>query len=314
MTLLRQAFRLVVVVFLASLLTFAITNLLPGNPAAAKLGQYATPAQVALVSRQLGLDQPALERFATWLGDALRGSLGTSYANGQTVTSLLAERLPVSLELIVVAELLSLVIAIPLALLSARKAAKAVDGALNTMAFLALAMPSYVVGVVAVYVFAVQLHWLPASGFTPISGGLVANIKTVLMPAAVLALGPLAINYRAVRAEAVRVLRSDHILAAQAEGISPTRILTRYALRPSVVPMVTLAGMSVGILISGSVVVEQLFALPGMGSLLVSSITGEDYPVIQGLVVIIAVVYVLANIGSELVILLIDPRVRRASA
>jgi peptide/nickel transport system permease protein len=314
MKLLRHLVRLVVVVFLASLLSFAITNLLPGNPVAAKLGQSATAAQVAAMSRQLGLDRPVLERYGQWLGDAVRGNLGTSYANDEPVASLIAQRVPVSLELVVLAELLSLVVAIPLGLAAARKATRLLDSTLNTMAFAALAVPSYVIGVAAIYVLAVELHWLPATGFVPLSQGLPANLRSLLMPAVVLALVPTAINYRAVRGEAVELLRSDHILAAHAQGISPMRILMRYALRPAVVPMVTLAGMSVGVLISGAVIVEQLFAIPGAGSLLVSSITGEDYPVIQGLVVIIAVIYVLANIGSELLVMALDPRTRHGFA
>jgi peptide/nickel transport system permease protein len=316
----RQAFRfvvgrivyLLVVLIAVTFLTAFLVNLLPGDPARAILGENATADQVKAVRLQLHLDQPIWERYLRWAGNALHGDLGISYRSNQPVTSSIRSRFAVSVELMILGQIVAIGFALALGSFAAFKARRWPDKLITGISFAFISAPSFVVGLVLVFVFAVQLRMLPATGFVPLSDGLWPNLKSLLLPMIAVSAESAAIYQRLLRADMVRTLREDFILAATAKGMSTTNILFRQALRPSSYSLVTLAGINTARMIGGLVIIETLFALPGMGRLLVDSINSRDFVTIQGLVALIAVAYVVINLLVDLLYLALDPRVRNA--
>lgn len=311
--LLRLA-RLVTVVFAVTALSFLLLNLLPGDPSIALLGPSAgDPRAKAELTHQLGLEHPIPIRYVTWLSHAVRGDLGRSYFTQQTVVGAVLERLPLTLELMLMAELIALALAIPLALISAARADGWIDKATGTCSFALLGLPPFMFGILLIYVFTVHWHLFPASGETPwfhIGSGVIATPRSLLLPAVTLAAGQFAIFTRVLRADLLATLRSDFILMARAKGIPTWRIMTRHALRPSSFSIMTLAVLSIGALVGGSVIVEQIFALPGMGRLIITSIYKRDYLVVQGSVVMIAVGFVMVTSILEVLYVVVDPRLQ----
>lgn len=309
--------RLVSVLLAVSALSFLLINLLPGDPTIAILGPAAGDKKAnEAVRKDLGLDKPLAVRYVSWLGRALHGDLGHSYATKQSVVGAIGERLPLTLELMMFAEVAALAIAIPLGIGAARRPGGAFDRASGSMLFGLLAFPAFMLGVLLIYVFAVKLQWLPATGqatWFHLGGGIVATPISVLLPIITLTAGQLAVFARILRSEMLITLRSEFILVAKAKGISENRVLTRHALRPSSFSLVTIAGISIGALVGGAVIVERMFALPGMGQLLVTSIYKRDYLVVQGGVVLVSVAFVMANVIVDLLYALLDPRVRRSA-
>ncbi|GAA5081114.1 peptide/nickel transport system permease protein [Thermocatellispora tengchongensis] len=309
---LRKALRLPLVLVVVTFLSFLLLNLLPGDPALQILGGSATEEARAQLRAQLGLDDPLFARYASWLGGLLTGDLGTSYVTSIPVLDALADRLPVTLELLVAAELLALALAVPLAVAAARRAGGAIDQGLTTLSFGLLSTPVFVLGVVLILVFAVKLKALPATGWTDFSVDPYWNLLSVLLPAVTLAAGQLAVYSRLLRTDLIATLQEDYITLARARGLSPRRILWRHALRPSAISLITAIGLNMGALIGGTVIVETLFGLPGVGRLIVESIFARDYLTVQGGVVLISVGYVLVNFAVDLVYAAVDPRIRRA--
>lgn len=306
----RHMLRLVPVLLGATALTFALVNLLPGDPSTAILGDQATPQQVQALRTELGLDRPLPLRYAAWLGDALHADLGRSLLTRQPVAQAIAERLPVSLQLMLMAQGLALVLGVALGVLAAWKRDGAIDRVISAGAYALLSTPVYILAIVLIYVVAVRLAWLPATGFTPLATDWVANLRGMVLPAVVLAAGPTAVYARLVRGDMIATLQEDFILLAKAQGHSVGYLLFRQALRPSVLPMITVFGVNTGVLIGGAVIIEQLFALPGMGSLMVEAILGRDYPLLQGVVLCVAVAFCIVNLLVDLAYRLLDPRIR----
>lgn len=306
----RQVLRLVVVLFCVTLVTFVIVNILPGDIAIVILGTLATPQDIAGLRADLGLDRPMLVRYFDWLGSALSGDLGRSYRNGEPVAQAIADRLPVSLELMILAQLVALGIAVPVALLSARKPGGFFDRLSASAAFGFLAMPNFMLGIVLIYLFSVTFDLLPATGFSPLSDGLWDNLESMILPALTLGLVEWTVLMRVLRADLLTTLKEDFILLARAKGLPPWRVLLLHALRPSSFTLITILGLNIGGLIGGAVIVEQIFALPGVGRLLLGGIFNRDLILVQGTVSFIAAAFVIINFLVDMLYAVLDPRVR----
>lgn len=302
--------RLLVTLLVVSLCTFLLTDLLPGDPALTILGENATDAQIASLRAEMRLDDPILVRYVSWLGDAVTGDLGTSYRTGQTVTEAIVERLPVTLELGLVSLVMSLVVAVPLAIWSAYRAGGLTDRILTSTSFGLMAVPSFMLAMFLIIVFAVQLGWLPSTGWVRFSDDPVGNLRSVILPAIALGANEIAIFLRVLRSDMLSTLQQDSIAMAKAKGLSTSRILVFHALRPSSLSLMTIVGVQIGGLVGGSVIIESMFALPGIGRLLVDSIAQRDLVTVQGLALVIAVAVILVNFVTDSVYSLVDPRIR----
>lgn len=308
----RQVLRLAVVLLCVTLLTYLIVNILPGDVAIVILGSLATPQDIAGLRADLGLDRPMLVRYFDWLGSALSGDLGRSYRNGEPVAQAIADRLPVSLQLMVMAQIIALGIAVPVALLSVRRPGGFFDRMSASAAFGFLAMPNFMLGIVLIYLFSVTFDLLPATGFTPMSEGLWDNLVSMTLPAATLGLIEWTVLMRVLRSDLLTTLKEDFILLARAKGLPPWRVLLQHALRPSSFTLITVLGLNIGGLIGGAVIVEQIFALPGVGRLLLGGIFNRDLILVQGTVSFIAAGFVLINFLVDMLYAVLDPRVRYA--
>ncbi|GAA2431295.1 ABC transporter permease [Actinomadura vinacea] len=305
--------RSLLVVLLVSFAVVALMSLAPGSVAAVILGEDATPQAIAALNAQLGLDQPFWAQYLDWLGNAARGDLGTSPITNQPVTEAIAERLPVTLQLAVMALLIALVVAVLLAVASAVRPASPLDRSINVVSSLLLSVPAFIAGPVLIYLFALQLGWFPVIGWSDVGEGLGGNLRGALLPAISIALIEIAAFQRVLREDLIGTLREDFVGAARAKGMGPAYVMFRHALRPSSMSLITLAGINLGRLMGGTVIVESLFLLPGLGQLLTTSIVSRDLIMVQGVVVFIAVLYVLINTVVDLSYRLIDPRVRKAA-
>jgi peptide/nickel transport system permease protein len=273
---------LVPVLLVVSFLTFGATTLLPGCIECQMAGvEGLEEDDLAEIRADLRLDDPITTRYGSWLGDALSGDLGRSFRTRQTVVDAVGERLPVTLELVVLSLTLSLVIAVPLGTISAYRAGGRLDRLIAGGSFGALAIPSFVLAVLLVYVFAVEMSWFPASGWTPLTEDPVDNLRTAFMPALAMAATNVAIFTRMLRTDMISTLQEQFVTTAQAKGLPPWRILVKHCLRPSSFSLLTVAGLAVGNLLGGAVIVEQLFALPGLGRLLLMSIAQRDLVMVQ---------------------------------
>lgn len=307
--------RLIATLFAVTFLSFIMTSLLPGDPAVAILGQDAIQNEELLeeVREDLGLNDPIPVRYVNWLGDALRFDLGESYINqGQEVSQIIKDRLPVTAQLAIMAIVLAVLMAIPLGVIGAYREGRWQDTTSSAAVQVALSVPNFIIGIFLIWLFAVQLRWLPASNWNRIGDGLWANLKTAILPATALAMTQMAIFSRLVRSDMIATLRENFILAARAKGLKDRYILLRHALRPSSLSLMTIIGINFGALLGGTVVIETLFAIPGLGFRLINAISQRDILVIQGITVFVAVVYVLVNTAVDLLYTVIDPRIRRS--
>ncbi|HVT76292.1 MAG TPA: ABC transporter permease [Acidimicrobiales bacterium] len=305
---------LIPVLIAVTALSYLLLKLLPGDPAVNILGPSATPAAVRALHKSLGLDKPVLSQYWHFVWNALHGDFGRSYQNNQPTLEALRQRLPVTLELLVLSQFLALVVSIPLAIRAATRPDGLLDRISTGVSFGFLALPSYVVGVVLVLVFAVQFHLFPATGYVPLTQNPVENLRSLTLPSITLAVAELATYMRLLRADMIMTLQEDFITMARAKGMPPRRILWLHAFRPSSFSLVTVAGLNFGRLIGGTFIVEILFALPGIGELTVQSIFSADYLVVQGTVLLVAVGYVMVNFLVDLLYVVIDPRVRHAAS
>jgi peptide/nickel transport system permease protein len=310
----RRLFYLVPVLLAVSLLTFLIASLLPGDLAYVILGDQATPENVEALRRDLGLDQPIWWRYFGWLGHVLEGDLGRSFRTGQTVLQAVVERFPVSFELMLLAQIIALVIGVPLAIICAARSGGPFDRFITGTAFGMLSVPTFLSAILLIYLFAVELRWLPATGYVPLSEDPLANLRFFILPALTLGLAEWPGIMRVLRSDMIATLQEDFITFAKAKGLKPYRILFVHALKPSSLTLVTITGINIGRLIGGTVVVEQIFALPGIGRLLVGAITTRDLIILQGVVLCVACGYVLINFIVDMVYAVLDPRIRHGHA
>jgi peptide/nickel transport system permease protein len=311
--LLLRLLRLAAVLLVVSMLCFFSLNLLPGDPARSILGiAGSSPEALAHMRHELGLDQPVLTRYLDWLKNALSGDLGRSYVNNQPVSSVIVDRVPVTIELIVLSQLIALAAAIPAAVIAAARRGSGVDRGISLGIFGVLSTPNFVAGFILIYLFAVQLQIFPANGYSPLSDGLDVHLGSLILPALALAGGPFALYQRVLRADLVETYSQEFMSVARAKGIAPTRAAFRHAMRPSLLGLTTSVGVTVGTLIGADVIIESLFSIPGLGSELVHAVGSRDYVEVQGIVLVIATAFVLINALVDLVYPLIDPRLRSA--
>jgi len=310
----RRLLYLLPVLLAVTLLTFLFASLLPGDLALTILGDQATPEKVEALRRQMGLDLPLWERYLHWLWGAMQGDLGRSFRTGETVIGAVLERLPVSIELMIMAEVLGLAIAIPLAIVCAVKSGSAFDRWVTGVAFAKLSLPPFMVAILLIYLFAVELNWLPATGWVPFGEDPIANIRSFILPAFTLAIAEWPVLMRVLRSDMIATLQEDYIAMAKAKGLKPWRILLVHALKPSSLTLVTVTGINIGRLIGGTLIIETIFALPGIGRLLVGAIYARDFIILQGVVLFVAVGFVLVNFIVDMLYAVLDPRIRHGRA
>ena len=302
---------LVVVLLVVTFVTFTLVNLLPGDVALAILGNGATPEGVARVRVELGLNDPFWLRYVRWLIQIAHGDFGRSYISRESVTEALVRSVPVSVELMALSLVLSVSLAIPTGLIAAYRAGRPVDRFLGLVASVLLAVPSFILSLVMMFLFALGLGWFPAVGYVPLSEGVLANLRTLAIPVATLALVEWPGFMLILRSDAIEVLQQDYILLAKAKGLRDRRILFRHVLKLSSFTLLTVIGWTVATLIAGALVIENIFALPGVGRLIVSAISSRDFMVVQGAVTIVAVGYVLVNFAVDMLYTMLDPRILR---
>lgn len=305
--------RLVATLLLVTFVTFMATSLLPGDPVNALIPIEAQQDRefVEQVREEWGFNDPLLVRYGRWLGDAVRGDLGDSYVTGRPIIDEITPRLPVTGELMVVTVLLGILIGVPLGLVSGYREGSRADKVVSAVAQFGLSIPNFVLGLVLIYVFAIKLRWLPATGWTRISDSVTGNLKSVAMPAMALAVAEVAVYLRVLRSDIIGTLKENYILSARAKGLKDRFILFRHALRPSSLTLTTLIGLNIAGLITGTIVIEQLFAIPGLGRRLFSAVFQRDYMMVQGLTVLLAAAYVIINATVDFIYIAIDPRIRR---
>ncbi len=309
--LLRRFIQLVVVTFIISVLVFLLVHLLPGDPTTIILGANDTAHNREVLLKQLGLDKPLIQQYFIWLSSVLHGNLGQSYLNHQPVTQILAEGWPIDLELIIISQIVAFAVAIPLALVTSRKPNRPVDNIATTGTFGMLALPPFVIAPVMVAVFAVGLHWFPATGYVPFTQDPATNLHDMILPSLAITAGSIAVYYRLFRSDLISTLQEDFITMARSKGLSSRWIMWRHAFRPSSFSLLAAAGVNIGALIAGTFIVEYLFALDGLGFSLVQAVQQRDYLVVQGITLVIAVVYVVLQFIIDFFFTVVDPRVTR---
>lgn len=304
--------RLIATLLAVTFLTFLLVALLPGDPVDTILGTGDRNAEtVAQIREDLNLDDPFFQRYFAWLGDAVTGDLGQSYITNQEVSDIISDRLPVTAQLAFMSIFLALILAVPIGVLGAYRQGKWQDTVTSAGVQVALSIPNFIFGIFLIWLFATQLGWLPATGWNRMSDGLLANLETAILPASALALTQLAIFSRLVRSDMMGTLQENYILSARSKGLSDRYILFRHALRPSSMSLMTIVGINFGALLGGTVIIETLFAVPGLGFRLINAINQRDILVIQGITVFIAAAYVIINTVVDLLYTVIDPRIRR---
>ena len=311
--LLRRLFHLAVVLFFVTLFVALLTAMLPGDPVDAIAG-FGSPEQKEALREDLGLDDPVYVQYGRWIGDFVTGDLGGYYSvtGERPVIDRVRDSLPVSLQLMVYAQVLALVIAIPAGVITAYRAGSRSDKVANATAFGMLAIPNFALALVLAYYVGVELGWLPVSGYVKPSEDFVEHARRMIMPTIALAVGQVAVYMRLLRSDMIATLQEDFITMAKSKGVSPRRVLWRHALRPSSLTLLTVAGLNVGTLIGGAILVEVLFSMPGVGTLLYEAIQARQYIALQSLVAIIAVGYVLVNFLVDVLYAVLDPRIRHA--
>jgi peptide/nickel transport system permease protein len=310
----RRIIYLIPVLVAVSLLTFLIASLLPGDLAYVILGDQATPEKVEALRHDMGLDQPIWWRYAGWLGHVLQGDFGRSFRTGQTVLQAVTERLPVSLELMFLSEIVGLAIGVPVAIACAVRSGGAFDRLMTGSAFAMLSVPTFLSAILLIYLFAVELHWLPATGYVPFGEDMIGNMRFFVLPALTLALAEWPGIMRVLRSDMIATLQEDYIALAKAKGLKASRILFVHALKPSSLTLVTITGINIGRLIGGAFIVETIFALPGIGRLLIGAIYTRDLIILQGVVLFVAGGFVLMNFIVDMLYAVLDPRVRHGHA
>jgi len=307
---LRRLLGVIPVMLVVGIFVFSLLHMAPGDPAAIIAGDNATPANIALIRTNLGLDRPLLEQFTSWGWATLRGDLGVSMFSQIAVTTLIEQRIGPTFSLAFTTMLVAVVIAITFGVLSAWKAGSLLDRMVMGAAVMGFSVPVFVVGYLLVYFVALQWRWLPVQGYTPLTDGLWPWLQHLILPSVALGLAYVALIARITRASMLDVLAEDYIRTASAKGVATLPMLLGHALKNAAVPIVTVIGIGVALLISGVVITESVFNIPGIGRLVVDAISRRDYPIIQGVMIVFAAVYVLINLAIDISYSFLDPRIR----
>ncbi|MBN4175584.1 ABC-transport protein, inner membrane component [Pseudomonas savastanoi pv. glycinea] len=312
MFILRRLLSSIPTLILVSLFVFTLQKLLPGDPVLAMAGEERDPAVMEYLRDKYRLDDPIPLQYLNWVGSVLTGDLGTSLRTEQPVTTLLASKLPVTIELAVLALLIALLIGIPTGIISAVRKGTAVDYGANVVALSGISIPHFWLGILLIMIFAVKLQWLPASGFVPMGEDFGQNLKTLILPAFVLGAGLSGILMRHTRSAMLEVLRTDYVRTARAKGLFPRTVILKHALRNALMPIITLTTLLFGELLGGAVLTEQVFSIPGFGKMIVDAVFNRDYAVVQGVVLCVAIGFLILNLLADVLYRLINPRLRNA--
>ncbi|WP_046269356.1 ABC transporter permease [Pseudomonas syringae] len=312
MFILRRLLSSIPTLILVSLFVFTLQKLLPGDPVLAMAGEERDPAVMEYLRDKYRLDDPIPLQYLNWVGNVLTGDLGKSLRTEQPVTTLLASKLPVTIELAVLALLIALLIGIPTGIISAVRKGTAVDYGANVVALSGISIPHFWLGILLIMVFAVKLQWLPASGFVPMGEDFGQNLKTLILPAFVLGAGLSGILMRHTRSAMLEVLRADYVRTARAKGLFPRTVILKHALRNALMPIITLTTLLFGELLGGAVLTEQVFSIPGFGKMIVDAVFNRDYAVVQGVVLCVAIGFLMLNLLADVLYRLINPRLRTA--
>ena len=307
---LQRLLAMIPVLVVVAIVTFSLIHITPGDPVSLMAGDLATPEQKEAIRKDMGLDRPIYQQLVIYFADLLRGDLGESIFNKFKVTTLISQRLEPTLFIAAFSQLVSIIIAIPLGILAAWKANTWIDRVVMVIAVLGLAIPSFWLGANLIWVFAVKLHWFPAFGYIPISEGVVPWIKSITLPSISVGFISAALIARMTRASMLEVLREDYVRTARAKGLGEQAVLLGHAFKNASIPVVTIIGIGIAGLVSGLVVTEAVFGIPGVGRLIVDAVNRRDYPVIQGVILMFTVAYVLINLFVDLIYGYLDPRIR----
>ena len=306
----RRLLGTIPVMLVVAVFIFLMLRLTPSDPAAVIAGDNATTEQVAQIRTQLGLDRPMVEQFFIWSGKVLRGDLGESFFFKKTVASLIGERIEPTLSLALFTMVLAVLIAVPLGVLAAHRQGSWIDRIVMGFSVLGFSMPSFVVAYLLIYLFAVWLDWLPVQGYQRIAEGIGGWLRGLVLPSLTLSVIFVALIARMTRTSVIEVLSEDYIRTARAKGQTERKVLFRHALRNAAVPIVTVIGLGVALLIGGVIVTESVFTIPGLGRLTVDAVLARDYPTIQAVVLLFSVVYVMINLAVDMIYTVLDPRIR----
>ncbi len=309
---LRRLLSAIPTLILVSLFVFTLQKLLPGDPVQAMAGEERDPAVMEYLREKYRLNDPVPSQYVHWVGNVLQGDFGTSLRTEQPVTTLLASKLPVTIELAVLALIIALLIGIPTGVISAVRKGTATDYAANVFALSGISIPHFWLGILLIMIFAVKLQWLPASGFVPLGEDVGQNLKTLILPAFVLGAGLSGVLMRHTRSAMLEVLRADYVRTARAKGLYPRTVILKHALRNALMPIVTLTTLLFGELLGGTVLTEQVFSIPGFGKMIVDAVFNRDYAVVQGVVLCVAIGFLLLNLLADVLYRLINPRLRTA--
>ena len=307
----RLIFAVVVIAGVATI-SFALLHLIPGSPVDAILGTEATPEAHAALERELGLDRPVAVQYVTWWGTVLRGDLGDSVMTKQSVSQLIRERLPVTIPLALFSMLIALAIAIPAGILSAIRRNSWIDGMVSVVAFAGLSIPGFWLGTLLILGFSVHWQIFPPGGYVSVFQDPIDGLRHLILPAIALGTTFAAVLTRMIRSSMLEVLGADYIRTARAKGQIEHRVLFGHALRNALIPAVTIIGVQIGVLLSGALIIEQIFSLPGIGRLTVQAVLDRDIPLLQGCIITIALIFVVVNLLTDLLYVYLDPRISYA--
>ena len=307
----KKIIRLIFVLFAVSAITFLMVNLLPGDVAYVIGGEDATLEDIQTIREAFGLDRNIVVRYFDWLGKILQGDLGESYLTREPVLTAIASRLPITIELIIISQFIALALALPAGIYSAYRNNTFIDRFISGCGFTTLSIPSFVMALLLIFLFALQLRWLPATGYIPLSEGVWQNLQTFLLPSLSIALIEWVPLMRVLRTDMIITLQEDFIMVARAKGMPTWRILFRDALKPSSLTLITILGLQIGHWISAAVIIEMIYAMPGIGRLLVNAVFSRDFLMVQGCVLIITAAYVAINVLVDFLYTILDPRIGR---
>ena len=308
----RRIAQIVPTIILVSMLVFGLQQLMPGDPALVLAGEQPDPQMVAQIRKELWLDRPVPVQYVHWIGNVLQGNLGRSWRIQEPVAQLVAQKLPVTAQLACMAFVIAVLIGVPTGVLSAVKKNSVWDYAANAIGLAGLSTPNFWLGIMLILLVSVQLGWLPPSGYVPLTEDWRQSLATTIMPAFVLGNAIAAVLMRHTRSAMLTAMSQDYVRTARAKGLREWMVVIRHALRNALVPVVTLGALELGGLLSGAVLTEQVFSIPGFGKLIVDAVFNRDYPVVQGVVLVTAAIYILLNLLADVLYVLINPRMRTA--
>ncbi|SDP12856.1 ABC transporter permease [Afipia sp. GAS231] len=306
----RRVVQLVPTLFFVSLLIFSLQHLLPGDPALVMAGEERDPAVIAQIRQQYKLDQPIPVQYVYWVKGVLAGDFGESLRNKMPVRALIAQKLPVTMQLASMAIVIAFLIGIPAGIVSAVKKGTAWDYGANLFALWGISTPNFWLGIMLIFLFSIELGWLPASGYVPLTENWRASLASTIMPAFVLGNAIAAVLMRHTRSAMLQVLESDYVRTARAKGLSERSVILKHAMRNALTPVITLGALELGTLLSGAVLTEQIFSIPGFGKLIVDAVFNRDYAVVQGVVLTTATIYITLNLIADIAYILVNPRLR----